>query len=272
MAIKGVDVSTHNGTVDFSALKKAGIEFVIIRTGFGSDYPDQQDVRFEENISGCEKAGLPYGVYHYSYAKNKAGGINEAKHCLRILGSRKPSYGVWFDMEDNSTTGGDLAGAAEGFCSTIESAGLYAGVYASLNWWRTYLTSPAFSKYDKWVAQYNSTCTYTGSYGIWQFTDALVIGGKNFDGNWAYKDYPSLTEDKPAVDPTETYDGWKEYMEQYIKEISKEPTSSWAENAVLFARKEELMNGDANGQFRPQSNITRQEMAAVLKNFCDKKG
>ena len=96
-------------------------------------------------------------------------------------------------MEDSSTVGGNLAEAADGFCSTIESNGLYVGVYANLNWWKNYLTSSTFNKYDKWVAQYNSTCQYEGDYGMWQFTSSLSIGGKDFDGNWAYRDYPSLT-------------------------------------------------------------------------------
>lgn len=193
MAIKGVDISEFNGKVDFNLLKSNGIQFVIIRTGFGSDYPGQQDKYLEQNIKGCEAAGLPWGVYHYAYAKTRQGGIDEANHCLRLLNGRKPSYGVWYDMEDSSTVNGDLNGAADGFCSTIQNKGLYVGIYANLNWWNNYLTGSAFSKYDKWVAQYNSTCQYKGSYGIWQFTSSLSIGGKNFDGNWAYKDYPSFT-------------------------------------------------------------------------------
>ena len=193
MAIKGVDISEFNGKVDFNLLKSNGIQFVIIRTGFGSDFANQQDKYLEANIKGCEAVGLPWGVYHYAYATNRQGGVNEAKHCLRLLQGRKPSYGVWYDMEDNSTVGGNLSEAADGFCSTIESNGLYAGVYANLNWWKNYLTSSTFNKYDKWVAQYNSTCQYQGDYGMWQFTSSLSIGGKDFDGNWAYRDYPSLT-------------------------------------------------------------------------------
>lgn len=193
MAIKGVDISEFNGVVDFNLLKQNGIKFVIIRTGFGSDYPNQNDDYLDQNIKGAEAAGLPWGVYHYAYATNKSGGISEANFCLKLLNGRKPAYGVWYDMEDASTIGGDLSGAADGFCSTIQSKGLYVGVYANLNWWNNYLTSSIFDKYDKWVAQYNSSCQYKKSYGMWQFTSTLSIGGKNFDGNWAYKDYPSLT-------------------------------------------------------------------------------
>ena len=192
MAVKGVDIS---GPIRISPdqLRAAGVEFVLCKTGFGSDYPGQQDSGFQGNVEMLEAAGIPWGAYHYSYAKDRQGGIREAQHCLRLLGGRKPLYGVWFDMEDESTLGGDLPGAAQGFCNTIEEAGLYCGVYASTSWWQDYLTDPVFDRWDKWVAQYHKECQYQGSYGIWQYTDALEIGGQTFDGNWAYKDYPAIT-------------------------------------------------------------------------------
>ena len=287
MAVKGVDISEFNGGVNFDLLKQNGVEFVIIRTGFGSDYPGQQDKNWGANVTACENMGMPYGVYHYGYARNRQGGINEAKHCLRLLNGRKPLYGVWYDMEDNSTLGGDLLGAAQGFCDTIEAAGLYAGVYASLNWWNNYLTAPGFDQYDRWVAQYYSECQYKGSYGIWQYTSTWSIGGKNFDGNWAYKDYPSIIkamngETKPEPEPEEEKEltetqvkaiakaAAREEIEAYFQELAKKPVSSWAKDAVDFVTAECLMNGDADGSFRPQSFITRQEVAAVLKNEHDK--
>ena len=280
MAVKGVDISEFNGSVNFSTLKNAGVKYAIIRTGFGSDYPGQQDKRFSENVRKADAAGMPWGAYHYAYAKTRQGGIDEAKHCLRLLNGRKPLYGVWYDMEDNSTLGGDLLGAAQGFCDTIEAAGLYAGVYASLNWWNNYLTASGFAQYDRWVAQYYSECQYKGSYGIWQYTSTWSIGGKNFDGNWAYKDYPSIIKamnsekepekEEPELTEAEVKKLARQEIEAYFAELAKKPVSSWAKDAVNFVKKEGLMNGDADGSFRPQSFITRQEVAAVLKNEHDK--
>ena len=192
MAVKGVDISGPIAPCTAADLKAAGVEFVICKTGFGSDYPGQQDSGFAANVKLLDAAGIPWGAYHFSYATTRNGGIQEAKHMLRLLNGRKPLYGVWFDMEANSTLGGDLPGAAEGFCETMEAAGLYVGVYASTSWWQNYLTSPVFDKYDKWVAQYYKECQYDGPYGMWQYTNSWVIGGRNFDGNWAYKDYPSI--------------------------------------------------------------------------------
>ena len=198
MAVKGVDISEFNGGVNFDALKQAGVEFVIIRTGFGSDYPGQQDKNFGMYVTGCEQGNIPYGVYHYSYARDKQAGIAEAKHCLRVLNGRVPAYGVWFDMEDASTLGGDLPGAAKGFCDTIEAAWHQAGVYANAGWWKNRLTDPIFDRWPKWVAQYASECQIADP-DIWQYTDKLVIGGQTFDGNWCYTTFGGGKVNKSRV-------------------------------------------------------------------------
>ena len=276
MAVKGVDISEFNGSVDFQALKNAGVKYAIIRTGFGIDYPGQQDKRFAENVKKADAAGMPWGAYHYAYARDRQGGVDEAKHCLRLLGGKKPLYGVWYDMEDNSTLGGDLLGAAQGFCDTMEAAGLYAGVYASLNWWNNYLTAPGFDQYDRWVAQYYSECQCKKPYGIWQYTSTWSIGGKNFDGNWAYKDYPALVramngeKEEPELTEAEVKKLARQEIEAYFNELAKKPVSNWAKEAVEFVQAEGLMNGDTDGSFRPQSFITRQEVAAVLMNEREK--
>ena len=275
MAIKGVDISEHNGSVNFSTLKNNGVEFVIIRLGYGSNYTNQDDKRFAENVKKAEAAGMPWGAYLYSYAKNTSMAKSEAEHALRLLKGKTPLYGVWYDVEDPQLSGVDVVATSQTFCDAMENAGYYAGIYASLSWLNGSLNSSKLDKYDKWVAQWNSSCTYKKAYGIWQYTDKLVIGGKNFDGNWAYKDYPSIIkamngETEEEDDEMLTYDQWKDYMERYEQEKAKEKVSSWAKDAVEFVQKEGLMNGDADGSFRPQSFITRQEVAAVLKNEHDK--
>lgn len=282
MAVKGVDISEFNGGVNFDLLKQNGVEFVIIRTGFGSDYPGQQDKNWGINVAACENIGMPYGVYHYGYAKNRQGGINEAKHCLRLLNGRVPLYGVWYDMEDNSTLGGDLVGAAQGFCDTIEAAGLYAGVYASLNWWNNYLTAPGFNQYDRWVAQYYKECQYKGEYGIWQYTSTWSIGGKNFDGNWAYKDYPAIIKAMNGeTEPEKEEDGLtaeevrkitREEIEAYFQEQAEKPASDgWGESVVAWAKANGVAVGDPDGNMRPRSFITREENMQMLKNYDEKK-
>ena len=122
MAIKGVDVSEMNGSVDFQALKAAGIQFVLIRCGYGSDYPFQDDACFAENVRKADTAGMPWGAYLYSYAKNADMAKSEAAHTLRVLNGRKPAYGVWYDVEDSQQAGCDLAVICDTYCRAMEAA------------------------------------------------------------------------------------------------------------------------------------------------------
>lgn len=194
---KGVDISTHNGIVNFEALKKAGIEFVIIRCGYGGNLTKQDDTMFKRNVEQCRKNNIPYGVYLYSYATSVEGAKSEAEHIIRLLNGSRPAYGCWYDVEDSKLPDNkkQLTDQVVSFCEALEKAGLYVGVYSSLSWFRTRFDS-RISVYDKWVAQWNSECTYEEPYGIWQFTSTLNIGGKVFDGNYAYKDYPALMKYK----------------------------------------------------------------------------
>lgn len=196
MAIKrkGVDISEHNGNVDFKDLKAAGVEFVIIRCGFGSDYKSQDDEEFNSNVEKAEAAGMPYGVYLYSYANTLEKAQSEADHVLRLIKGKNPLYGVWFDAEDKimPTNKELLTDICVKFCDTVEKAGYYVGIYATLSWFNNRFENKRIARFDKWVAQWNESCTYKGAYGIWQFTDKLSIDGKGFDGNYAYKDYPSI--------------------------------------------------------------------------------
>lgn len=271
MAVKGVDVSTHNGNVDYQALKNAGIGFVIIRCGYGSDYVSQDDDRFFENVRKAETAGMPWGTYLYSYAKTAVMAQSEAQHVLRLLNGKKPAYGVWYDVEDPQLQGVDVVTTSETFCQAIEAAGLYVGIYASLSWLNGALNSSRLDRYDKWVAQWSNKCTYSKPYGIWQYTDSLVIGGKSFDGNWAYKDYPALTQGKkeePEV--AYTYDDWKEHNARHADDVAKQAASKgWGENIMDWAKKNGVMAGDPDGRMRPRSTITREEEAQTLKNLLD---
>ena len=193
MQIKGVDISVHNGDVNFSELKKAGIEFVIIRCGYGQDRTKQDDKEFKRNVEKCVMNGMPYGVYLYSYANSVEKAKSEAAHVLRLIDGTKPAYGVWYDVEDpiHSHDKKLLTDCVVAFCEIIEKAGYYCGVYSSLSWFNTRFDS-RIDKYDKWVAQWSKECTYQKPFGMWQFTDKLKIGGRTFDGNYAYKDYPKI--------------------------------------------------------------------------------
>lgn len=207
---KGIDVSEHNGEIDWEKVKASGIEYVIIRCGYGQNFTSQDDKTWSYNVSECERLGIPYGVYLYSYAKTTEAASSEADHVLRLLSGHKPTYPVYYDMEDNSTisVGNDmLAQIASVFCAKIAGSGYTVGVYANKYWWNTYLTNSVFQNgsWSKWVAQYpyvsndTITCSYTGTYDMWQFTSSGVVDGigKNVDLNYWVSD----TIPQPNVRP-----------------------------------------------------------------------
>ena len=183
--LTGIDVSEHQGQINWEKVKVSGIDFAIIRCGYGMDMESQDDKWFIYNATECERVGMPYGVYLYSYATNTTRAASEAAHTLRLLKGRSLSYPVYFDMEDASTIIGNtpaerqknLANIAKTFCNAIEDAGYPVGVYANLNWWTNYLTDSCFNQWYRWVAQYNSSCDYTGEYAMWQYTSSGSVNG-----------------------------------------------------------------------------------------------
>ena len=169
---KGLDVSHHQGKIDWEKVSKSDVDFVIIRCGYGNNLTSQDDKYFAQNVAGCEKYNIPYGIYIYSYALSKSDAKSEAK----------PTYPIYIDYEDSSQNGltpKQLGNFATAFFNKTIAAGYKAGVYANLNWWTNKLTDSRFNQWTKWVAQYNSACSYTKPYQIWQSTSTGKVPGVN---------------------------------------------------------------------------------------------
>lgn len=182
--MKGIDVSQWNGKIDWAKVAKTDVDYAIIRVGYGMDYKSQDDSQFHNNVRGCIANKIPFGVYIYSYASNTAMAKSEAEHTLRLIKGYKLNFPVYYDLEDYSQTKlskKTIGAMAKTFCNTISNAGYQVGIYANLNWWNNYLTDPVFnnSSWYKWVAQYNSACTYTKSYTMWQCSCDGRVNGIN---------------------------------------------------------------------------------------------
>lgn len=202
-SLRGIDVSKHNGNIDWAKVKAAGIKYAIIRCGFGDDIASQDDSKWAYNVSECERLGIPYGVYIYSYATSLAHVQSEASHCIRLLKGHKPAYPVFLDLEDDcmkNFSNATLASMTQAWATKIMSAGYTPGVYSSKNWWTNKLTSSVFNNYCKWVAQWNSSCTYTGTYHAWQYSSTGSVNGisGNVDMNYWYG-YSNYTIDYGSV-------------------------------------------------------------------------
>lgn len=239
----GIDVSHHNGTVNWQAVKDSGIDFAIIRCGYGDDLTSQDDAQWERNVSECERLGIPYGVYLYSYATSEEQARNEARHALRLLEGHSPSLPVFIDYEEprNLVGGTELLGdMAQIFCDAIQQAGYAAGVYGSLNWWNNYFTASEFSNesWYRWVAHWgSSSCGYNGRYEMWQYTSDGSVSGISgrVDMNYWYGSSldvrPGRAElDSATVLPQGVQLKWQELpgMETYRLYRKASGQSSWS--------------------------------------------
>ena len=161
-----IDVSEHQGVIDWEKVKPQ-IDGAILRCGYGSDYPEQDDEQFRRNADECTRLGIPFGVYLYSYADSVEKARSEADHVLRLVKGYKLAYPVYLDLEESGTAEGAVERAIA-FGDIIEKAGYWCGIYANLYWWEMILKD-GLERFTKWVAQYHSKCEYTGSHlDIWQ--------------------------------------------------------------------------------------------------------
>lgn len=189
---RGIDVSEWQGDINWQAVKNSGqVDFAIIRCGFAGKSSARADYKWERNVSECERLGIPYGVYVYSYATNWSDLNSLVQKTKSWLGGHKPSYPVFIDMEDSTIQGcgrSTLTAFAKSFCEQIESAGFVGGVYSSTYWYNNVLYGDQLDNYVKWVAQWNTSCTYSGNYAMWQYTSKGSVSGisGNVDMNYLY--------------------------------------------------------------------------------------
>lgn len=180
---KGIDVSHNQGTINWQQVKADGIDFAIIRCGYGMNQSDQDDSQWMNNVRGCEKYGIPYGVYLYSYADTIAKAKSEAAHVLRLVRGHKITYPIYYDLEDNyilsHTNAKQRQKIIQTFTAIIKKAGYSVGIFAPKSWFEKELPKASFNHCDKWVAHWNTKCTYQGTYQMWQATNQGRVNGIN---------------------------------------------------------------------------------------------
>lgn len=193
-----IDVSEHNGTINWEAVKAAGVQGAIIRCGYGMDITSQDDKQWSRNVTECERLGIPYGVYLYSYADNADKARSEAQHVLRLINGHKLSYPVYYDLEQAGIEGAAVANAII-FGDIIEAAGYWCGVYYNKDWHNRVIKGQ-LDRFTRWAAGYGSNNgqkqdNYKPGFGedIWQYTSVGKINGigGNVDLNECYRDFPA---------------------------------------------------------------------------------
>ena len=230
--LQGIDVSGYQKDIDWQKVKDAGIDFAILKIGnINAREPDgwYTDSYFQRNVTECERLGIPYGVYAYSYAKNADDAVKGADHIIALLKGHNPTLPVYLDLEDNSIKDTDHATIATAFCNTISAAGYTPGIYASASWFKNILTDPCFtnSGWNIWTAQYWYGQRYDASLGLgpeypakfdcWQYSCLSTVPGIDgyCDINYWYRvstrDHWEKTEDGVFYVSADgqPYKGWK---------------------------------------------------------------
>lgn len=226
---QGIDVSYHNGTLDWSTIKAAGVDFAILRAayrGYGKEGTLVRDAKFAEYMQGAMSQGIPVGAYIYSQAITTAEAVQEANYILNIVRGYSLDLPIVFDYEfagvktgrlDSAWSSGKLnkskmTDIALAFCDTIKNAGYDAMVYANKTFLSKNLDHEVIENagYDVWLAHYTTNTNYTGDYKIWQYTSSGRIPGianKVFDCNFMYSGTISMSL-KISNIPNQIYQGY----------------------------------------------------------------
>ena len=195
--MKVIDVSKHNGAIDWIKVRSAGIDGAIIRAGFGR-LASQKDIMFEANYRGAAEAGLHIGAYWYSYAVSADEAVQEAKAFLECIKGKKFDLPVYFDIEEESQVKLGKKACTEivkAFCQTVEKAGYFCGVYSFDSFFATNLDADIPKKYSCWVARVDGKAPQSCSaYGMWQYSWKAPVNGVSggVDISDCYKDFPAV--------------------------------------------------------------------------------
>lgn len=234
----GIDISQHNGDVDFKKLKDAGISFVIIRSSIGFS----KDTYLEKNVKGCIDNGIDFGFYHYlkSYIINEAKA--EAEFFLNTISSYSPTYPIYLDFEFETILQVlDVSQQKEvifAFNNILESKKYYTGIYASKSVLST-LGNAITNRYDVWCASWKKKMPdyikeKPMSCGMWQFTVVGKIGtlGVHYqiegevpgvstpcDLNYSYRDYPKIIKEN-GLNKSNSNLNYKELYEETLIKLS----------------------------------------------------
>lgn len=229
--MKGIDVSEHNGIIKWE-LAKSSIDFAILRIGWIGNHENHTiDKQFERNLKECKRNNIPVGIYVYCYSNNEQSAKSGAEWVLKQLRKYNASLElpVYIDMEDSTIRSlgkTKLTNIVKAFNTIIENNGLWAGVYANLDWYTNYLNKDEIKKkYTTWIAHYGvSEDKYKSQYDMLQYTSTGAVNGvgANVDKNNMYRDL--------------------------IKDISKSGTNSSSNGTISSS------NGTISSKYYPKCN------------------
>lgn len=219
--IKCIDISKHNGVVDFTKIKKSGINHVIIRAGYGFSNIDSQ---FYNNINNAIENGMHIGIYWFGYACNESHALAESQFLCKLLEKYKGKIDmpIFYDWEYDSynyakkqgvtATKTLVSNMTKVFCENLEKNGWFSGFYANIDYLNRFYNDDIKKRFTLWVAQWSIKCTYTGNYSIWQYTEKGKVDG--ITGN---VDISNVLSDLSALITSKGFNG---YSQKTIEDTS----------------------------------------------------
>lgn len=257
--MRGIDVSSHNGKIDWKAVKSSGIDFAIIRAGYGNS---TEDKCFAENVKGAYEVGIKVGVYWFSYALTVADAIKEADYCLSIITKynfeNMVTLPIFYDFEYDTERYASERGVTytnelrtdiiKSFCGELLANGIRGGVYLNPDYIKYKVDYEKLKAYPLWEASWvNNTITdfsvpkkgmpfLERNPFLWQFGKGHVLGIEgDVDLNYGY--FVADTDNTPQ---------------------------DWSKEAVEWAVKNGILKGDENGDYKLRDNITTERFITML--------
>lgn len=198
----GIDISRYQGAIDWNAVKSSGVEFAFIRASIGDGAAPRsgEDILFRHNAAKALEAGLKVGAYHYLWAESVEEAIAEAKFFVKTIEPYALDFPVVLDFEDPTQENlgkAKLTAIAKAFLDEVKAAGYYPMIYANKNWMVNYLDMNKLSDYEVWLAEWRSAPTYSGNFGVWQFSSRGKVSGINgdVDLNLCYRNYYKIIKE-----------------------------------------------------------------------------
>lgn len=282
--MKGIDVSEHQGNINWNAVKNTGIKFAILRAGFGKGNLDDE---FLNNIKNANAVGIPVGIYWFSYAYNVNMAKVEAQKCIEFIKPYKISLPIFFDFEYDSVNYANKNGVSiskalfnemcVAFCEEIEKVGYRAGVYYNLDYFNTYVDSSRLNKYVQWYAQYASSPARNAD--IWQYSEkgqVPGISGSSVDMNILNNNEllnQSIKDNKTNTDNWLAeylkFWNWKEWVLELQRECNKQGFSNQPVDGLTYNTKtgeSKTLAGCPTLKIGAKGNITKL-LQKVLKAY-----
>ena len=236
--LKGIDVSKWQGQIDFNAVKRSGVDFVIIQAGYGNS-TTQKDPYFEQNYARAKAAGLKVGAYWFSYALTPNEAAAEARTCAAVIANKQFDFPIYYDLENEPkskyfpfvTGKTNCSNMVKAFCMELEKLGYFVGLYISRSPLQTHITKEVADRFALWLAEYGSKLNYSGKYGIWQRSstgrvvgiignvdiDEAVIDYSTIIKNGGFNGYPKQQQTEKPVEEPKPAPAESEYIDYEIQ-------------------------------------------------------